>query len=368
MIIFNKDERNEKLKEIENNLSKRGKMYIYGVAQTAVMLTDFCKKHSNIEIAAYIVDDEYYTFDMFEGRTVYKASEWRKIAGQGDYVLLGFINGKRARALQNNMPDGVEGVYFCFPYSANVSGEFIDYDYYQKHKNDFEATYHLLEDEFSRKVMQAYVNGCVTGNMEDIEKLHTDGQYFNELTQNYNCEYFIDVGAYVGDTIEEAYDFYKASLKQVVAFEPDEKNIASMRKRMTECNIGEDKWTLINKGSWSEETSLYFSSFDSSSRIAQDGDIEIKVDSVDHVLGDRALRADYIKMDIEGSELEAVKGAANTIQNYHPMLAICVYHKRSDLFEIVQTVQKIAGPDVYKFYLRYHGFDLRELVLYALPK
>ncbi len=73
------------------------------------------------------------------------------------------------------MPDGVEGVYFNFPYSANVSGEYIDYEYYQKYKNEFEATYDLFEDEFSQNVMQAYVNGCVTGNVEEIEKLHTDG-------------------------------------------------------------------------------------------------------------------------------------------------------------------------------------------------
>ncbi len=137
---------------------------------------------------------------------------------------------------------------------------------------------------------------------------------------------------------------------------------------MRECNIEEGKWTLIDKGSWSKATSLYFSCFDSSSRITQDGDIEIKVDSVDNVLSNHGFRADYIKMDIEGSEMESIKGAENTIQKYHPTLAICVYHKRSDLFEIVQAVRKIVGPEVYNFYLRYHGFDLRELVLYAIPK
>lgn len=367
MKIFDKDERIVKIKEMEHDLSACGNMYIYGMGQTAIMLTDFCKRNSKIEISAYIVDDAYYSSDTFEGCKVYKASDWRKIATQGDYVLFGFTNGERAEILKKDMPDGVEGVYFNFPYSANVSGEYITYAYYQKHKKEFEETYDLLADETSKNIMQAFINSCITGDMEELNRLQTDGQYFNDLTKACKCEYFVDLGAYVGDTIEKAYDFYAGCLKQVISFEPDENNIVLLRERMKERNIEEDKWTLIDKGSWSKQTSLYFSSSNSSSSITEDGDIEIKVDSVDNVLREKEFCADYIKMDVEGSEMESLKGSVHTIQKDHPMLAVCVYHKMSDLFELVQTVQEIAGAGVYSYYLRYHGPDLRELVLYAVP-
>lgn len=368
MLIFDRDERIEQLKKIEGALSKYGKMYIWGCSQTSIMLTKFCKQNSDIEITAYIVDDVYYAFDSFEGCKVYKASDWRKIARAGDFVLFGFTNGERAKLLKNEMPDGVEGVYFNFPYSANVNGEYITYDYYQKHKKEFLTTYKLLADVTSQKIMEAFINGCITGDVRMLESLQSEGQYFNDLTKECMCDCFVDLGAYVGDTIEKAYDFYGKHLKQVISFEPDENNIVLLQDWMRKCNIEKDKWTLINKGSWSERTSLYFSSSNSSSSITDDGDIKIEVDSVDNVLSETDLRVDYIKMDVEGSEMESLRGAAGTIQKFHPLLAICVYHKMSDLFELPQVVQEIAGMDMYSYYLRYHGPDLRELVLYAIPK
>lgn len=368
MLIFDKDDRIEQLKKIEKDLSKIGKLYVWGCSQTSMMLTDFLKRYSSIEIEAYIVDDAYYSFDVFEGCKVYKASDWKNVAVKGDYVLFGFTNGERANILKRNMPDGVEGVYFNFPYSANVNGEYITYDYYEKHKKEFMKTYELLADDKSKEIMEAFINGCITGNVEVLESLQSDGQYFNDLTKECACDCFVDLGAYVGDTIEKAYEFYEKSLKQVVSFEPDENNIALLKKRMKECCITEDKWTLIDKGSWSEQTSLYFSSSNSSSSITEDGDIRIEVDSVDNIMAENDLHADYIKMDVEGSEMESLQGAMRTIQENHPLLAICVYHKMSDLFELIQKVQEIVGVDTYNYYLRYHGPDLRELVLYAIPK
>ena len=69
-------------------------------------------------------------------------------------------------------------------------------------------------------------------------------------------------------------------------------------------------------------------------------------------------------MDIEGAELEALKGAQNTIRNYHPKLAISAYHKFEDLFTLPQYIYSLDNS--YKFYLRRHSHLAHELVLYAL--
>jgi len=79
-------------------------------------------------------------------------------------------------------------------------------------------------------------------------------------------------------------------------------------------------------------------------------------------LGDE--KATFIKMDIEGSELEALKGAQNQIKVNKPKLAICVYHKETDLITIPQFILSL-NPD-YKLYLRHYGNFSTELVLYAL--
>ena len=76
-------------------------------------------------------------------------------------------------------------------------------------------------------------------------------------------------------------------------------------------------------------------------------------------------RIDFIKMDIEGAEKEALMGSKLLIMKYHPTLAICVYHKIEDMYEVWKIIESIA-PGVYKFYLRQYRFGDSETVLYAI--
>lgn len=76
-------------------------------------------------------------------------------------------------------------------------------------------------------------------------------------------------------------------------------------------------------------------------------------------------RVTTIKMDIEGSELEALKGARETIRRDKPKLAICIYHKTEDLWEIPLYIKSLI-PE-YRFYIRHHGpSGLYDSVLYAV--
>ena len=70
----------------------------------------------------------------------------------------------------------------------------------------------------------------------------------------------------------------------------------------------------------------------------------------------------YIKMDIEGSELQALKGAEATIKKHRPFLAVCLYHRKNDLIEIPLYIKSLGVE--YDYYLRggYHT------ILWAIPK
>jgi hypothetical protein len=74
----------------------------------------------------------------------------------------------------------------------------------------------------------------------------------------------------------------------------------------------------------------------------------------------------FIKMDIEGSEPEALKGSANTITARKPKLAICLYHRIEDFWEIPLYLHDLVPW--YKLFVRHHTsiFDLTETVLYAM--
>ena len=84
----------------------------------------------------------------------------------------------------------------------------------------------------------------------------------------------------------------------------------------------------------------------------------------DYVNINKLPKIDYIKMDIEGAEVQALAGAQATIKQFKPKLAICAYHKANDLFMIPQTIKSILPG--YRFYLDHYSIHREETVLYAI--
>lgn len=74
-------------------------------------------------------------------------------------------------------------------------------------------------------------------------------------------------------------------------------------------------------------------------------------------------KIDFIKMDIEGAEYAALTGAERCIRRNHPILAVCVYHKKDDLFTIPKLILQFNGN--YKLYLRHYSDNQTETVIYA---
>ena len=121
----------------------------------------------------------------------------------------------------------------------------------------------------------------------------------------------------------------------------------------------------MNCGVWNEKSTLFFKSDGTmGASISESGNSKIEVESIDNIVGEEKI--DFIKMDIEGSELNALKGAKKTLERCKPALAVSVYHKKEDLITIPQFLKKIY-PDA-KFYLRKYLFNLCELDLYLIPK
>lgn len=76
-------------------------------------------------------------------------------------------------------------------------------------------------------------------------------------------------------------------------------------------------------------------------------------------------RIDFIKMDIEGSEMAALRGAAASIRQFRPKLAISLYHKPNDLFELPFFI--LNNFPFYEMYLGHHTIHNEESVLYCQP-
>lgn len=94
------------------------------------------------------------------------------------------------------------------------------------------------------------------------------------------------------------------------------------------------------------------------------GEEEIVVDTIDNIAGEWDVS--IIKMDIEGSEIDALNGAIDTIQRCRPILMISAYHKKDDILKIFDFVNKNA--EGYEFFFRCHKPIAIDAVLYAVPK
>lgn len=183
-------------------------------------------------------------------------------------------------------------------------------------------------------------------------------QYFDEVLPLEDGEVFVDGGCFGFETSKILLDKCKA--KKIYAFEPDKENQKKVSHKVNE--LGLSNVEIIPAGMWNCNTTLHFSSQGSIlSRVAEDGEDEIKAVAVDEVIDEKVT---FIKMDIEGSELNALHGAAETIKRYKPKLAICIYHKLEDIIEIPQYIHSLV-PE-YKFYVRHYSFGAAETVLYAI--
>jgi FkbM family methyltransferase len=101
---------------------------------------------------------------------------------------------------------------------------------------------------------------------------------------------------------------------------------------------------------------------DPGARVAQGGDLPTR--SIDSLVAEGAIdRIDYIKMDIEGSELAALRGGESALRKWRPRLAISLYHRPEDFFSIPLWLDGLRCG--YRFFLDHYSIHHEETVLYA---
>lgn len=122
----------------------------------------------------------------------------------------------------------------------------------------------------------------------------------------------------------------------------------------------------MQKGLWDcRKQAVFASGAKGASRIADMGNSTIQVDRLDAMLPESE-PVTFIKMDLEGAELHALGGAKQTIQRYRPKLAVSIYHKPEDIWEIPGIILKL-NPD-YRLYLRHYSIAAAETVVYAISE
>ena len=234
------------------------------------------------------------------------------------------------------------------------------------HADDFLWLYKCLGDYRSKQVLFGILNYWYNNDFNELGKSREENydQYFDLdlIKPNYNATY-VDIGAYTGDTIINYINTF-IKYKKIYAYEVTDESIKIMQENLKEYP------NIIFKKKAVMDTNLEVFINDnvsstSANTVGVTGDKKVLSVTLDKDIKEAV---DIIKMDIEGSEYEALKGAINHVKNDTPILSIAVYHNHNDLYKLPKFINSIN--DNYKFYLRYFGnrYYPTEVVLIAIPK
>lgn len=228
------------------------------------------------------------------------------------------------------------------------------------------AAFALLADDASRSAFVRHVHWRLHLDFDYLPHPASGAIYLREeLFSLAADEVFVDCGAYDGDTLQQFVQYSDGQFAHAYCLEADPLNAERLRERaaalpaelagrvsVLPVAVGEQSGTLRMHATGSV-----------SSVVCADGDVEVACVTLDEALAGK--KVTLLKMDIEGHEPAALRGAAACIREQRPVMAICVYHLQDHLWTLPLLMQSLATD--YRFYLRAHVHDGWDLVCYAVP-
>lgn len=231
---------------------------------------------------------------------------------------------------------------------AEIRGKDTEYVYevFMTHLDELQKVYESLIDEESKKTFCGYWLGCICNRIDKVIYANTPHYFLSGFTPK-TGDVFIDCGSYTGWT---AAQFAKLGCK-VYSFEMNKVNFELAKAMANKYNF-----TVENLGLGYYPHQAQYINCKGASRIDPNGTETAQIVTLDDYVREKNLpRVDFIKMDVEGSELDVLKGAGITIATYKPTLALSAYHKLDDLWTLMNFIKSIR-PD-YEFAMRQYAPD-----------
>ena len=237
-------------------------------------------------------------------------------------------------------------------------------DYPARHANEVLAGAERWHDDASRTLYEDALAYRITGDAARAPRPMAGAQYFPaDVPRTRGALRYVDCGAYDGDTLADALA-HGERLEAACAFEPDERNFAALAERARGLS------NVASLQLWpcavADSTGLRRFSADAgeASSLSDGGDTTVQCVALDDALP--TFQATDIKMDIEGAEPEAMRGATRMISRCRPRLALCVYHRPDHLWSLSAAVEALDLD--YAFLLRAHAHAGFDMVMYAVPR
>lgn len=227
----------------------------------------------------------------------------------------------------------------------------------------------VWEDEASRVEYVSQVRLRLAADFDGLSHPAAHPQYFpDDLFGWSDSEWIVDGGAYDGDSIRAVSSKFGDRFAHVLAVEPDPANFKKLEatvaalppsvRAKVDCRrlaLGAERTTLHLDASGTASSAT--------SAAPSAGTMAVSAETIDALVN--GSRPTYIKLDIEGFEIDALEGTRRTIAAHAPVLAVCVYHTQDHLWRIPLLLRR--WRDDYALFLRPHNEEGWDLVCYAVP-
>ncbi len=337
-------------------LQKQNKhLYIFGAGVAGKLIKQTLERN-NITVFGFVDNAAVRVGTTLEGVPVVPFSTMAD--DKNKTVVIGSV-AYHHEMIDQCLSGGVLEEDICFADFLHYEGRTEVLDYFKANIDAIVQIYQHCADQDSRELFMANLLYQLNrdrrhyhGKLSPLSRQYFEADILPALDE----EVYFDCGAKDGDTVLAFHAQRQGKYKKVLAFEPDGANFevlqrnTNMLRQVVNVNkgVGESAQTLSFKGN-----------IGGHSAFAPEGDLKAEIVPLDQFAEEKPT---LIKMDIEGFELSALKGAGHCIKNFKPRMAICLYHKPKDIVELPKYV--LSQREDYTLHLRLYRDFGHDLVCY----
>lgn len=352
----------DRLSVLHDRLTNEHGAYLFGAYRNGLKCISYCQS-LGITVLGFIDNDlhkqgkEYYGYRVFPLDAV--AKDALIVNTSGRYCA--DINKQLSESGYHSSIDMMEFL-FAFDLPFQAESNFRNYAI-TMHQSRFRIAtlYLMLDDKMSRSVLDGLIDFRMTLDSTILSRItspYREEFFAPDILQFSSEEVFVDGGAFDGDSflrfLAMAPQFGRAYL-----FEPDE----AICRRAIDSFGSDHRLAIHNAGLSSHSGEVRFSTTSGmDGAISEHGNTIIKVVSIDECVKEKVT---HIKLDVEGSEEAALLGARNQIGKFRPKMAIALYHRAMDLWQLPKLIESFGGG--YKYSIRHYSQTVDDSVIYALP-
>ncbi|SDZ41958.1 FkbM family methyltransferase [Delftia lacustris] len=368
----------DEVRDVISNHGAASRMFILGTRGLAAHLIE-AQKHGRYVIAAVVDDLLHQSESHYHGIPLITTSAFIKICqGKNNIFAVNTCGQKNPKVFfndvcsSNHIPHmNFEQAVRAFQLQGLVDHRMDDWGpHIIRNTERYQALAQRMADPFSAKTLYSILNfrlTCHHSHYYRIEQSYSSLYFESGLLHFGNEERMVDCGASIGESL---YGFLNATngiFSRNWLIEPDRFNIQTLRNILIEdihptlasrisihaCGAGENSCRLAF-----QHQGGHGSSIQSANCPTQESEF-IDVHPIDDIVDEAPT---FIKMDVEGHELPALRGAEQTLKSSAPKLAISTYHRPSDLLDLTDYI--ISQQPGYKIGLRHHGHYRWDTCLY----